>query len=95
MATYRTVVEHPDFTASRRVLDLDPKLLDAALEGVIDVVARRPKSFGVVRDTKAKLRVAVVRDRNSKPLLLIYFSHDDETVTLEYLHVHDPQDTEY
>lgn len=96
MATHRQIVEHPDFTASRRALDIDVRLLDEALEGVIDVIARKPEIFGVIKNTKAKLRVVVTRDgKTSKPLFVIYFSHDVETVTLEYIHRHDPDDSEY
>lgn len=93
MADYREIVEHPDFVTARRALDVDVRLLDEILEGVIDVLVRIPESFGKVQYTK-KLRSVATRDwaPAGKPRFIIYFSFDDETVTLEYIHRHDVSD---
>jgi hypothetical protein len=90
MAAYRQIVEHDDFKAARRALDIDVRLLDEILEGVVDVIARIPETFGRVEYTK-KLRVVATRDWAAlgKPRFIIYFSFDDETVTLEYIHRHE------
>ena len=46
MAHYRQTVEDSDFVTSRRALNLDVRVLDEILEGVIDVIARVPERFG-------------------------------------------------
>ncbi len=95
MATRREIIEHDDFKAARRALDIDVRLLDEILEGVVEVIARIPETFGRVEYTN-KLRVVATRDWASvgKPRFIIYFSFDDETVTLEYIHRHDIDDRE-
>jgi hypothetical protein len=96
MADYRQIVEHPEFTAARRALDIDVKLLDEILEGVIGVIARIPETFGRVEYTK-KLRSVATRDwtQSGKPRFIVYFSFDKETVTLEYIHRHELDDRDY
>jgi hypothetical protein len=93
MATHREIVEHPDFKAARRALDIDVKLLDEILEGVTSVIARIPEKFGRVEYTN-NLRVVATRDWAAvgKPRFIIYFSFDDETVTLEHIHRHEIDD---
>jgi hypothetical protein len=95
MDKYRQVVEHADFTAARRALDIDVRLLDEILEGVSSVLARIPESFGRVEYTK--LRTVATREWTSagKPRFIIYFSFDDETVTLRYIHRHELDDRDY
>lgn len=98
MADYFQIVEHSDFTAARRALDIDAKLLDEILEGVIDILARIPETFGRVSYTK-KLRSLATRDWApvGKPRFIIYFSVDkkQETVTLEFIHRHEIDDRDY
>jgi hypothetical protein len=93
MAAYRQIVEHPEFKAARRALDIDVRMLDEILEGVVDVLARIPDTFGRI-DYTNKLRVVATRDWApvGKPRFIIYFSFDDETVTLEYIHRHELSD---
>jgi hypothetical protein len=96
MADYREIVEHPEFTAARRALDIDVRVLDEILEGAIDILVRIPESFGRVEYTR-KLRTLATRDwaPAGKPRFIIYFSFDDETVTLEYIHRHEIDDRDY
>lgn len=96
MAALRQIVEHAEFTAARRALDLDVRLLDEILEGVTGVLARNPERFGRV-DYTSKLRTIATRDwaPAGKPRFIIYFSFDAETVTLEYIHRHELDDKEY
>jgi hypothetical protein len=96
MATYREIVEHADFTAARRALDIDTRFLDEILEGVSSVLARIPETFGKVENT-TRLRTLATRDwaPAGKPRLIIYFSFDDETVTLEFIHRHEIDDRDY
>jgi hypothetical protein len=93
MASYRQIIEHPEFKAARRALDINVRLLDEILDGVLDVLARKPETFGRVEYTK-KLRAVATRDWTAagKPRFIIYFSFDDETVTLEYIHRHEIDD---
>jgi hypothetical protein len=60
MATHREIVEHDDFKAARRALDIDVRLLDEIMEGVVDVIARIPETFGRVEYTN-RLRVVAPR----------------------------------
>jgi hypothetical protein len=96
MAAFREIVEHPEFTAARRALDIDVRVLDEILEGVVDVIARAPQRFGIVEYAK-NLRVVATRDWTplGKPRFIIYFSFNDEKVTLEYIHCHELDDTRY
>jgi hypothetical protein len=96
MATHREIVEHSDFTAARRALDIDARLLDEILEGAVDILARIPESCGRVECTK-HLRVLATRDwaPAGKPRCIIYFSFDKETVTLEFIHRHEVDDRDY
>lgn len=93
MATYREIVEHQEFTDARRAMDIDVRVLDEILEGVLDVLARIPETFGRVEYTK-RLRAVATRDWADigKPRFIVYFSFDDETVTLEYIHRHELDD---
>ena len=95
MGAYREIVEHPDYVAARRALDIDVRLLDEILEGVIDVISHIPHKFGIIKNAK-HLRVVATRDwAPDKPRFIIYFSFNAKTVTLEYIHGHELDDTDY
>jgi hypothetical protein len=85
MDTLRTIVESPEFKEARRALDIDSRRLDEILEGVCEVLARKPDEFPRVPETT--LRRAKTRPfPPAIPSYGIYFEHDDTTVTLRYIY---------
>jgi hypothetical protein len=94
MASHREIIEHDDFKAARRAIDIDVRLLDEIMEGVVDVIARIPETFGMIDYTRRNLRAVATRDwaEAGKPRFIIFFSFDAETVTLEYIHRHELDD---
>jgi hypothetical protein len=85
MDKHRTIVEGPEFTTERRALDIDCRRIDEILEGVCEVLARKPDEFPTVANTPLRR----VRTRPFKPDVPSYgilFEYDADTVTLRYIY---------
>jgi hypothetical protein len=79
----RTIRQEPCFDEQVRILALDHARLDEVLGGVFFVLARSPERYPCIERTN--LRAFCTRVYPSAPSLRIFYTFDEDTVSLHFI----------